>query len=124
MKDKILFITADVPHKARAGEKNMTIMLNNLAESYEVGVVYFENDYLKVLKVFKNSKFIKIWGILNLPFLHPVYSIRFRWSKLRVLKKLVGNTPYKAIVLNHSNIFFYGKFLDRDTPKILLAHDV
>ena len=134
MKDKILFITAYVPHKAAAGEKNTMIMLNDLAESYDIDLVYFKYDYdnfyqperdnVKVLKVFKNSKVIKIWGILNLPFLHPVYSIRFSWSKLRILKKLVGNISYKAIVLNHSNIFYYGKFLDRDTPKILLAHDV
>lgn len=36
----------------------------------------------------------------------------------------MGNTSYKAIVLNHSNVFYYGKFLDKNTPKILLAHDV
>lgn len=87
MMEKILFITAYVPHKAAAGEKNTMIMLNDLAESYDVDLVYFKYDYdkpylpersnVKVLKVFKNSKSIKIWGILNLPFLHPVYSIRF-----------------------------------------------
>ena len=120
MKEKILFITAYVPHKAAAGEKNTMIMLNDLAESYDVDLVYFKYDYdkfyqperdnVKVLKVFKNSKFIKILGILNLPFLHPVYSIRFSWSKLRILKKLVGNTSYKAIVLNHSNIFYYATY--------------
>ena len=75
MKDKILFITAYVPHKAAAGEKNTMIMLNDLAESYDVDLVYFKYDYdnfyqperdnVKVLKVFKNSKFIKIWGILR-----------------------------------------------------------
>lgn len=134
MMEKILFITAYVPHKAAAGEKNTMIMLNDLAESYDVDLVYFKYDYdkpylpernnVKVLKVFKNSKSIKIWGILNLPFLHPVYSIRFSWSKLITLKKLMGNTSYKAIVLNHSNVFYYGKFLDKNTPKILLAHDV
>ena len=67
MKDKILFITAYVPHKAAAGEKNTMIMLNDLAESYDVDLVYFKYDYdkfyqperdnVKVLKVFKNSKF-------------------------------------------------------------------
>lgn len=134
MKEKVLFITAYVPHKAAAGEKNTMIMLNDLAESYDIDLVYFKYDYdqpyqpersnVRVLKVFKNSKAIKFWGILNLPFLHPVYSIRFSWSKLITLKKLIGNTSYKAIILNHSNVFFYGKFLDKNTPKILLAHDV
>lgn len=133
-KERVLFITAYVPHKAAAGEKNTMIMLNDLAESYDVDLVYFKYDYdmfyqpersnVRVLKVFRNSKPIKIWGILNLPFLHPVYSIRFSWSKLRTLKKLIANTSYKAIILNHSNVFYYGKFLDKNTPKILLAHDV
>ena len=45
MKEKILFITAYVPHKAAAGEKNTMIMLNDLAESYDVDLVYFKYDY-------------------------------------------------------------------------------
>lgn len=40
MMEKILFITAYVPHKAAAGEKNTMIMLNDLAESYDVDLVY------------------------------------------------------------------------------------
>lgn len=63
--EKILFITAYVPHKAAAGEKNTMIMLNDLAESYDVDLVYFKYDYdkpylpersnVKVLKVFKTQ---------------------------------------------------------------------
>lgn len=134
MKEKILFITAYVPHKAAAGEKNTMIMLNDLADSFDVDLIYFkydkDNPYLperenvNILKVFKNSTWVKFWGIFNLPFLHPVYSIRFSWNKLRIIKKLIKTNNYKAIVLNHSNVFFYGYFLGQKTPKILLAHDV
>ena len=56
MKDKILFITAYVPHKAAAGEKNTMIMLNDLAESYDIDLVYFKYDYdnfYRLLKFYK-----------------------------------------------------------------------
>lgn len=134
MKEKILFITAYVPHKAAAGEKNTMMMLNDLAETFDVDLVYFkydsdkhytpERDNVRVIKVFKNSTLIKLWGIINLPFLHPVYSIRYSWSKLIELRKITKGKKYKAIILNHSNVFYYGKFLNKNTPKILLAHDV
>lgn len=134
MKEKILFITAYVPHRAAAGEKNTMIMLNDLADSFDVDLIYFKYDYdkpyqperdnVKVLKIFKNSTWIKLWGILNIPFLHPVFSIRFSWSKLRFIRKLTESTNYKAVILNHSNVFYYGKFINKATPKILLAHDV
>lgn len=134
MKEKILFITAYVPHKAAAGEKNTMIMLNDLADSFDVDLIYFkykndtlylpEKDNVRILKIFKNATWIKIWGILNLPFLHPVYSIRFSWNKLKEIRKLLNETEYKAVILNHSNVFYYGKFIKEKTPKVLLAHDV
>ena len=50
MKEKILFLTAYVPNKAAAGEKNTMIMLNDLASCYDVDLIYFkydwENDYV------------------------------------------------------------------------------
>lgn len=133
-KEKVLFITAYVPHKAAAGEKNTMLMLNELAETYDVDLVYFKYDYddpylpekenVKVLKIFKNANWIKIWGIINFPFLHPVYSIRFSWCKLFFLKRLIQKETYSAIIFNHSNVFIYGKFLSPNIPKLLFAHDV
>ena len=63
--EKILFITAYVPHKAAAGEKNTMLMINDLADHYDVDLIYFkydfeaeyqpERDNVKVLKIFHNS---------------------------------------------------------------------
>ena len=134
MKKKVLFITAYVPHKAAAGEKNTMLMLNELAETFDVDLIYFKYDYdnpylpekenVRVRKIFKNANWIKIWGIVNLPLLHPVYSIRFSWRKLFLIKRLTQKENYSAIFLNHSNVFVYGKFLNPHTPKLLFAHDV
>ena len=132
--DKILFITAYVPNKAAAGEKNTMIMLNDLAKYFEVHLVYYKYDYemeytptnenVKTINILKNSKWIKLKNFLNYPFVHPVFSIRFSWKQLRQIKKLCVENEYKAIVFNHSNMFLYAKFLKLDIPKILLCHDV
>lgn len=134
MKEKVLYITAYVPHKAAAGEKNTMLMLNDLAERYDVDLIYFKYDYdlpyqpekpnVKVKRIFRNSKLIKLWGITNMPFIHPVYSIRFSWLKLLIILRIINRNKYKAIILNHSNVFFYGKFMPVRIPKILFAHDV
>lgn len=133
-KPRILFLTAYVPNKAAAGEKNTMIMLNDLAEEYDVDLVYFkydheapyvpERDNVNVLAVFPNSTKTKLFGIANYPFLHPVFSIRFSWAKLRRLRRLIKDKNYSAVILNHSNVFVYGKYICPGVPKLLLAHDV
>lgn len=134
MKEKVLFITAYVPHKAAAGEKNTMIMLNDLASQYDVDLIYYKYDYDKVyqperpnvkpIKIVKNSTAVKIKGILSYPFIHPVYSIRFNWKLCREISKLVKENHYKAVLLNHSNVFLFGKYIDKSMPKLLFAHDV
>lgn len=133
-KPRILFLTAYVPNKAAAGEKNTMIMLNDLAQDYDVDLVYFkydheqpyipERDNVRVLKVFRNSTMTKLAGIANYPLMHPVFSIRFSWAKLRTLRKLTRGIDYSAVILNHSNVFIYGRYLCPGKPKLLLSHDV
>lgn len=133
-KDKVLFLTAYVPHKAAAGEKNTMIMLNDLASSFDVDLIYYKYDYdsayqperdnVRVAGILKNSKWVKIRNILTFPFVHPVFSIRFSWNLLCKIRKLHDENKYKAIIFNHSNMFLYAKFLNRDVPKLLLCHDV
>lgn len=131
---RILFITAYVPHKAAAGEKNTMIMLNDLGTKYDVDVVLYKYDRepyyiptsanVKVIQVYKNSTLRKIWGILNFPFIHPVYSIRFSWFEVLQLNRIIRKNHYDLIMLNHSNVFLIGKFVCSKIPKVLFAHDV
>ncbi len=133
-KGKILFLTAYVPHKAAAGEKNTMIMLNDLASIYDVDLIYYKYDYdnfyqpecenVRVVATKKNSMWVKIRNIINFPIVHPVFSIRFEWSLLHKIRRLCDQNHYKAIIFNHSNMFLYAKFLRRDIPKLLLCHDV
>lgn len=131
---RILFITAYVPHKAAAGEKNTMIMLNDLGTKYDVDVIFYrynrEPEYVPtspnvhVVQECRNSTFRKILGILNFPFIHPVYSIRFSWLEVLHLKRLIRKNNYDLVMLNHSNVFLFGKFISSRIPKVLFAHDV
>ena len=78
MKEKILFLTAYVPNKAAAGEKNTMIMLNDLASCYDVDLIYFkydwENDYVpergnvNTKLTIRNSIMTKLKNVCNFPF--------------------------------------------------------
>ena len=80
MKEKILFLTAYVPNKAAAGEKNTMIMLNDLASCYDVDLIYFkydwENDYVpergnvNTKLTIRNSIMTKLKNVCNFPFVH------------------------------------------------------
>lgn len=134
MKKRILYITAYVPHKAAAGEKNTMIMLRDLAEEYDVDLIYYkynqeaeympEKDNIRPIMVIQNSLFLKLLGVLSFPIVYPYFSIRFNWLLLFKIRKIVKRNEYQAIILNHSPIFLFGKFLNKATPKILFAHDV
>lgn len=134
MKEKILFITAFVPHRAAAGEKNTMIMLNDLATDYDVDVVYYKYDFnepytpqrdnVRVVIEEANSLKRKIWGLLNYPCIHPFFSIRFSWTMMRKINRLCKENHYKAVVMNHSYTFLFGKFGIKGIPKMLICRDV
>lgn len=133
-KEMVLFLTAYVPNKAAAGEKNTMIMLNDLASKYDVHLIYYkydyENDYIperenvKVVMKRRNSALIKLKNFILCPFLHPIFSIRFDWYVLFKIRKLIKKNGYKVIIFNHSSMFIYGKYLNPTIPRILLCHDV
>lgn len=133
-KEKILFITAFVPHRAAAGEKNTMIMLNDLATDYDVDLIYYKYDYnesyvpqrdnVKVVIEERNCFSRKIWGIINYPFAHPFFSIRFSWRLMHKINVLCRENHYKAVVMNHSYTFLFGKFGIKSIPKMLICRDV
>lgn len=134
MKEKILFLTAYVPNKAAAGEKNTMIMLNDLSSHYDIDLVYFkyrwESDYIperdnvRVVMKIGNSLLAKLINICNYPIVYPTFSVRFNWFVLMRIRLLIKRNCYKAVILNHSNMFLYGKHIMGDIPKILFCHDV
>lgn len=131
---KVLFITAFLPSDNAAAEKNTRMMLEDLSLENMVDLVYFRysadsyyqspNKNIRVIATFKNSLIRKILCILSFPFIHPIFSVRFSWFKLFVLKRWVKHEKYDIIICDHSQTFLYAKYLDTSMPKILLSHDV
>lgn len=134
MKEKILFLTAFVPNDSAAAEKNTKLMLKDLSASYNVDLIYFkykaeleyvpDNDNIKILKIENNSLKTKIYNILMLPIIHPIFSVRFNRNLLGFIRKKCQNENYKAIICDHSQMFLYARYLSYSIPKILLSHDV
>lgn len=134
MNKKILFLTAFLPHFGAAAEKNTLLMLEDLSKSFYVDLVYFKyaeqpdyvvpNENIDVKHVYTNSVFQKLLNVAMYPFVHPLFSVRFNWSILSELKRLIKENHYDAIVCDHSQMFLYGKKLGNAIPKILYSHDV
>jgi glycosyltransferase involved in cell wall biosynthesis len=126
---KILFLTPYVPSRRAAGENFTRQALDDLSKEHEISLVYFkyQNDpvyeikssNIEVIKICKNSLALKMWNCLKIPFLFPVFTIRFSFRLLWLLKK----KNFDMFFLDHSQMFLYGKFFP-NAKKVLLSHDV
>ena len=130
---RILFLTPYVPSDRAGGEKFTKLLLEDLAKENQVDLVYYKysfdkeyvcpNENVRVLKVCKNSTFVKLWNSIKHPTLHPTFSIRFSYRLLRFLKKTWAQNSYDLLYLDHSQMLLYGKYFP-DAKKVLMSHDV
>lgn len=132
--NKILLITAFTPSEVAAAEKNTKILLNKLSSLYDIDLVYFKylNDKpyipvsknINIIKVLGNSISDKLFSIAQLPYLHPVFSVRYRKTLQRFLQEKIDTENYSAIIFDHSQTMIYAQKLKFNGPKILISHDV
>ena len=132
--NKVLFITAFTPSDVSASEKNTRILLEDLATKFQVDLVFSrykgdvsympESNNIKVVKIFKNSKFIKVLNVLMYPILFPFFTVRFNFYRVHEIQKLVDSGNYSAIVFEHNQCILFAKYIKYDGPKLLYCHDV
>lgn len=130
---KILFLTPYLPSNRAGGENFTRLLLEELSKTCQIDLIYFKyrtdpfyivpNSNIKVLKVMKNSSFIKLKNFILYPILHPIFSIRFDWFLLRYIKYLTTINQYDFLYLDHSQMFIYGMYVS-SLKKILMSHDV
>jgi glycosyltransferase involved in cell wall biosynthesis len=130
---EILFLTPYVPSRKAAGENFTRLALDDLSKEHKISLVYFKykNDPIyevnspnvEVIRVCKNSFAVKLLNCFKIPFLFPVFTIRFSFRLLLLLKKKHSKKKYDMLLLDHSQMFLYGKFFP-DVKKILISHDV
>lgn len=131
---KVLFITAFTPSDVSASEKNTRILLEDLASSFDVDLIFsrYKGDVeykpvasnIKTVKTFNNSKLIKVFNVLMFPILFPFFTVRFNFFRLRKIQKIVDAGKYGAIVFEHNQCILFAKFIKFDGPKLLYCHDV
>jgi len=130
---RILFLTPYVPSKRSAGENFTMQALDDLSNEHEISLVYFKykNDpvyevnsiNIEVIEICKNSFAVKLWNCFKIPLLFPVFTIRFSFRLLFLLKKSHNKKKFDMLFLDHSQMFLYGKFFP-SVKKILLSHDI
>lgn len=130
---KILFLTPYLPSDRAGGENFTRLLLEELSKTCQIDLIYFKyqadsfyiapNSNIRILKIMKNSLFVKMKNFILYPFLHPVFSVRFDRCLLIYMKYLITVNQYDFLYLDHSQMFLYGKFF-LSIKKILMSHDV
>lgn len=130
---RILFLTPYVPSFRAGGEKFTKLLLEDLSKENQIDLIYykyaFDKDYIPpngnihVLKVCKNSFFVKCLNFIKYPFYHPTFTIRFSFSLLHYIRNLWKSGQYDLLYLDHSQMLLYGRFFPK-AKKILMSHDV
>jgi len=130
---RILFISAFVPSKKAAGENFSRLLIRDLAVGNWVDLIYFkynkDNETLvnqpntTVVRVFKNSIFIKIMNSLLFPVLFPLFTVRFNFYRLAVIRKTIRKGNYDFVIFNFSQTFLFSRFV-KCQNQILIVHDI
>lgn len=126
---KLLFITPFLPSSRTAGQHYTLRLLERLSRSCSVDICLFHypNEAVpaslwkvKTVKSFEISTIRMIGNALKIPFVHPIFSSRFRFDLLYFL--LSNKSKYDFFYFDFCQTFIYSLFLHR--PGYLMAHDV
>lgn len=130
---KILLITPFTPDNQGKGVSPTSLLLAELAKEHIVDLVYFrytdeapyssEYDNVTVLREFVITKMKKMKGILNHPFMFPLFTSRHNTEAVRFLQKQTTIVKYDFIYFDFSQTFSYAAYLNHPN-KILMSHDV
>ena len=129
----ILFITAFVPSKISAAENYTRQLIFDLAKTNHIDLIYFkykkdldfemESLNINVVKIFKNSKILKLINFIFYPVLFPLFSVRFNYFRLFIIKRLIKRKTYDLVFYDHSQVLLFSKFIN-NVPQIYMLHDV
>lgn len=131
---KLLFVTAFVPNPAAAGEKVSMLLIEDLSKHYDVDLAYFKyknlSEYkptvpgINILRVENITTLSKLWGMLHVCFLYPLFATRYSPSFKRWLYQQVNKVHYDYLIFDHSQMLYYAKKMKTESFKILFSQDV
>jgi glycosyltransferase involved in cell wall biosynthesis len=129
---RILLVSAFPPSSYSAGQNFTLNLLNDLGKDHAIDFVYFafrEQTYqpsspsINVVRKIPLTRFNRIINVILCPIFHPLFSVRFSFSTLSLLRKLTRKNQYDVLCFDFSQVFLYSLFFKRQR-KILIAHDV
>ena len=131
---KILFITPFVPDDHGGGGTSYTkCLLSELTKFSIIDLVYFRynnsghyvhtNSNIKIVKEYTIKKFDKLFSLLSIPWLFPLFSARFRWNIKMELQQLIDRNGYDIVYFDFGQTFAYARYLAHPN-KLLMAHDI
>jgi glycosyltransferase involved in cell wall biosynthesis len=107
-------------------------LLRDISTRYQIDLIYFKfknetylpvNSNIKVVKACSMRPLNRVIHFLQLPFFHPIFSSRFSFSILRMMRKMIRENTYDLVYFDFSQVFIYNYFLDHPR-KYLMAHDI
>jgi glycosyltransferase involved in cell wall biosynthesis len=127
---RILIITPFVPSNRTAGQNYTLRLVQTLSDQHQVDLCLFhypaETPPLsygkaRVLRALRTSAARMFACALKLPFMHPIFSSRFRIDLLLFLLK--NRSAYDYMYFDFSQMFVYSLLLPK-VPSFLMVHDV
>ncbi len=130
---KILFITPFVPDNHGGGGTSYTkCLLQELSKSNKIDLIYFRyktsghyftNGNISVIKEYTIQRYDKLLSLLNVPWIFPLFSARYKWSIKKEIQNIIDKVCYDLVYFDFSQTFSYARFL-KHPNKLLMAHDV
>lgn len=130
---KILLITPYTPDNQGRGVSPTSRLLQEVSKTYHVDIVYFRysrdkryipiNSHVHVIKEVFVDNLYKVKGLLQKPWLFPIFTSRYSRSIARFLREQVKKETYDFIYFDFSQTFSYATEIVHPN-KIFMSHDV
>lgn len=130
---KILLITPYTPDNQGRGVSPTSRLLQELSKTCKVDLVYFRynedteyipiNSNISVVKAVLVNNIFKVRGLLQKPWLFPVFTPRYDKEVANFLKKQIEQVHYDFVYFDFSQTFSYAADIEHPN-KIFMSHDV
>lgn len=129
---KILFVSAFTPSSSSAGQNFTLQLLGDLSKNHTIDLVFFKtgsdvfkskDPSLRVVEEVPLSPALKLIHVVLFPFFHPLFSGRFSYRVLMLIRRLIKGGSYDIVYFDFSQVFLYSLFFRRQR-KLLMCHDI
>lgn len=130
---QILLITPYTPDNQGRGVSPTSRLLQEITKTCLVDLVYFRykedkeyipiNSNVRVIKDVLVDNLYKVKGLLQKPWLFPIFTPRYNKNVARFLREQVSKVKYDYIYFDFSQTFSYAADIHHDN-KIFMSHDV